>query len=26
MKIDRCAQQESRRDPAPESTLAPRDD
>jgi hypothetical protein len=26
MKIDRCAQQESRREPAPESTLAPRDD
>jgi hypothetical protein len=26
MKIDRCARQESRRDPAPESTLAPRDD
>jgi hypothetical protein len=26
MKIDRCAQQGSRRDPAPESTLAPRDD
>jgi hypothetical protein len=25
MKIDRCAHQGSRRDPAPESTLAPRD-
>jgi hypothetical protein len=26
MKIDRCAQQESRRERAPESTFAPRDD
>jgi hypothetical protein len=26
MKIDRCAQQESRRDSAPEDTFAPRDD
>ena len=26
MKIDRCAHQGSRRDPAPEGTLAPRDD